>query len=602
MKILLVTLRKRAGSDDVSRRETILEGERIRLGRGVAMEINLPDIEVDFHHADLVGGPTGLSLVAAGENGIRVGRKAEQRVELSQGAEARIGRYRFRAEPGRDGAEHVLILEEEPATASRRSTRRVKRRVPEVLPSRRLIGWVLSLSILGVFFLWPMADVLTREAPSDDAVVVDGMARTDVPDPSLMELSWLSGPLSESHAMIEDDCGACHMRPFERTTNNACLACHALVENHADPAEHPSVSLEAHRCASCHKEHNGKLAPTETASVACATCHERIREISPESQFGNISSFAVDHTPFRMAVIVGVGTDANGSVFPQIERVPFDPQNPPSEGSGLKFPHNKHLAEAGVKTPGGNTILRCADCHQQEPGGNLMRPIKFDRDCSGCHKMTFNAAGVERELPHASEDEVARIVRDYFVSAAMAGGVTTESAPEPVKRKRRRRIAGQSTTETKAATLTDDDREQAIQWATQEAQVQMDTIFGVRLCGNCHEARKSPGASGIDRWQVMPALLQRQWMPKARFDHEPHRVMDCTNCHNAPASTASSDVLMPGIATCQGCHKGQGEEDGARSECVDCHEYHVPGRSPMSAEHAEIFHARANARQKAAAN
>jgi predicted CXXCH cytochrome family protein len=299
-----------------------------------------------------------------------------------------------------------------------------------------------------------------------------------------------------------------------------------------------------------------------------------------------------------MAVIVGVDQAEDGTLTPQIERVPFDPKNPPQEGSGLKFPHAKHLVEGGVNAPAGNQQLQCADCHQQEPGGKLMRPIKFDRDCSGCHRMIFNAAGIERDLPHAAEDEVARIVRDYFISAALEGGVENERAPEPVKRKRKRRIAGQNTNESRVEALTDNDRAIAIEWAKNEATLQMDAIFGTRLCGTCHEARKSPDETGVDRWRVMPALLQRQWMPKARFDHDPHRVMDCTNCHNAPESLKSSDVLMPGIDTCQACHQGEGEIDGARSECVDCHEYHIPGRAPMSPAHAEIFEARASVRQR----
>jgi len=212
--------------------------------------------------------------------------------------------------------------------------------------------------------------------------------------------------------------------------------------------------------------------------------------------------------------------------------------------------------------------------------------------------MIFNAAGTERELPHAAEDEVARIVRDYFIAAALEGGVENERAPEPVKRKRKRRIAGQNTNESRVEALSDNDRSIAIEWAKNEAVLQMDAIFGTRLCGTCHEAQKSADQTGVDRWRIMPALLQRHWMPRARFDHDPHRVMDCTNCHNAPDSLRSSDVLMPGIETCQSCHQGEGELDGARSECVDCHEYHIPGRAPMSPEHAEIFEARASVRQR----
>lgn len=602
MRILLVTLRKRAGSDEVSRRETLLDAEQIRIGRGVSMEINLPDLDVDFHHADveLVNGQLVLKSVADG--GLKVGRRKQNEAALGAGEDVRIGRFRFRAEPGRDDAAAVLVMEEVPEEKKGRrfAIGGGKRRIDEVLPSRRTLSWALVLLILGVFVGWPMSDVLTREPPSDDAVVAEGMLRTDVPDPSPMEIAWTSGPISESHAMIQDDCGACHLRPFQMVANNACLACHATVENHTDVDRHPSMALDNMRCAHCHKEHNGGAAPTETASTACATCHADIKAIAPDSQMADIHGFATDHTPFKMAVVVGVGQGENGNLVPQVERVPFDPENPPSEGSGLKFPHATHLAEGGVLSPTGRVELKCGSCHEPDASGNLMTPVRFDEDCAGCHKMTFNAAGIERELPHAKEDEVARILTDYFIAAALEGGVTTPNAPEPVTRKRRR-IAGENTAQVREAQLSDSDRGIAIEWAKQEAVQQMDTIFGTRLCGTCHEARKTEDEAGTARWQVMPAILQRHWMPRARFDHAPHKVMDCTTCHNAPESTRASDVLMPGIALCQGCHQGEGKIDGARSECVDCHEYHIPGRTPMSPVHAAIFQARAEARQRAKA-
>lgn len=602
MKLLLVTLRKRAGSEEVSRRETLIDHDEVRIGRGVTMEISLPDLDVDFHHATVTRADGELVVTAVSEGGLRVGRRKRTRVSLGAGEEARIGRYRFRAEQGRDGADFVLVMEEEPPAADSRRFRvgGGRRRIEEVLPSRRKLSWALVLGMLGLFVAWPMADVLTREAPSADAVVTDGMARTDVPDPSPMEIAWSSGPLSTSHAMIGNDCGACHLRPFERVPNNACLSCHAPIENHSDPQAHPVVALENTRCAGCHQEHNGGAAPTETASTACASCHANIRDVAPESRLPDIHGFAADHPPFRMAVVVDVQQEEDGTLLPQIERLPFDPQNPPSEGSGLKFPHAKHLAAGGVMSPAGEVQLQCASCHEQEPGGGLMQPISFEEDCAGCHRMTFNAAGTERPLPHAEEDEVARIVTDYFIAAALEGGVTTPSAPEPVKRQRRR-IAGENTAEVREAQLSDADRGIAINWAKQEAVRQMDVIFGTRLCGTCHEARKFEDQTGTARWRVLPAVLQRHWMPRARFDHEPHRVMDCTNCHEAPGSTRASDILMPGIATCQDCHQGEGSPDGALTECVSCHEYHIPGRSPMSPAHAAMFRARAEARQQAEA-
>jgi hypothetical protein len=206
MKLLLVTVRKRPGSDEESKRETILEGQEIQIGRAVSMEICLPDIGVDFKHATLTQRDGKLIMTSTGVGGLEVGGKDRDEVDLGSET-AKIGRFSFRGEAGRDGADAVLVMTEDAVVAPKKK-KKSKRVLEDVLPSRRLLSWVFALAIIGVFFAWPMSEVLTREAPNDDAVVVEGMARTDVPDPSPMEVAWSSGQISESHAMIQDDCGA----------------------------------------------------------------------------------------------------------------------------------------------------------------------------------------------------------------------------------------------------------------------------------------------------------------------------------------------------------------------------------------------------------
>lgn len=609
MKLLLVTLRKRAGSDDVSRRETILEGTEFKVGRAVSSEINLSDIDIDYHHATvrLDGGQVRISAESEGGISAQSGRVNE--ANLSASGAVAIGRYTFKAEPGRDGADAVLVLEEEPAEARSSSKRTGKRDLEQVLPSRRLLGWVFSLAIVGIFVIWPMTDVLQRPGMpggpavnTDEIVLVDGMARKDLPKPSAMEIAWSSGPLSDVHKLIENDCAACHVSPFEMTADNACLSCHANTENHADVQAHPAVSLDNTRCGSCHKEHNGGATPIETAITECTNCHQDIKSVSAKSELENITSFEKQHPIFQLSVITGVEQGEGGAPVATVTRTRFNPEQPPVEKSGLKFPHAKHLVEGGMKSPNGRVQLQCASCHQLEAGGALMRPIDMERDCGGCHRMEFDAAGVKRPLPHADEDEIARVIETYFLAAAMEGGVTSASAPPAVKRKRKKRITleeleqEQQATQAAVAQLSDRDRGLTIEWARKETLVQMDALFGVRLCGTCHEAQKFPDQTGEERWKVLPAVLQRHWMPKARFDHTPHLSMDCTGCHNAPESKKSEDVLMPAMDVCRDCHVDAEQTAGA--DCVSCHEYHIPGRAPMSPAHAELYQARADARQR----
>ncbi|MEM7685675.1 MAG: FHA domain-containing protein, partial [Pseudomonadota bacterium] len=163
MKLLLVTIRKRAGSDEVSKRETILEGSEIHIGRAVSMEICLPDIGVDYQHATVEMRDGKLMMKAAGVGGIKVDGADRDEADLGT-ASVKIGRFTFRGEPARDGADAVMVMEEAAAAEAPTHKRRGKRQLENVLPSRRMLAWVFSLTIIGVFLGWPMYDVMQREA------------------------------------------------------------------------------------------------------------------------------------------------------------------------------------------------------------------------------------------------------------------------------------------------------------------------------------------------------------------------------------------------------------------------------------------------------
>jgi hypothetical protein len=72
---------------------------------------------------------------------------------------------------------------------------------------------------------------------------------------------------------------------------------------------------------------------------------------------------------------------------------------------------------------------------------------------------------------------------------------------------------------------------------------------------------------------ILTANIAEKWLPNARFDHDAHRGFSCIGCHqNALTSTETSDILIPGIATCQKCHAPGPER--AESGCFECHTYH----------------------------
>lgn len=116
---------------------------------------------------------------------------------------------------------------------------------------------------------------------SGDTSVVPGFARLVLP-----------GPLSASHAFLEEKCESCHV-PHQGPGPETCIACHAT--NQALLARQPTAFHATIRdCSGCHIEHLGRgRRPTQmdhevlmvvakrstkaalaSGGLECTTCHE----------------------------------------------------------------------------------------------------------------------------------------------------------------------------------------------------------------------------------------------------------------------------------------------------------------------------------------
>ncbi|MEE8587489.1 MAG: hypothetical protein V3T83_21845 [Acidobacteriota bacterium] len=206
-------------------------------------------------------------------------------------------------------------------------------------PQRRLI---LAGSLLAVLaFALTLADVFFRSG------------------------SFLSsGPLSSSHALLEEDCGSCHA--LGGVTDENCSRCHERLFG-ATTEEAPIYSLQAHyvyrsedlerqgdpelepSCAACHGEHKGRTSVASGVSdQRCLSCHP-------------VGSFESGHPQFDVVA----------------EQTP-DP-------AGLKFNHARHtkvFAER-LQLEGEQA---CLYCHEPGPSGMHFDPLDFDRHCgAACH-------------------------------------------------------------------------------------------------------------------------------------------------------------------------------------------------------------------------
>jgi hypothetical protein len=110
--------------------------------------------------------------------------------------------------------------------------------------------------------------------------------------------------------------------------------------------------------------------------------------------------------------------------------------------------------------------------------------------------------------------------------------------------------------------------------------------------------------------------VQHEWLERARFSHAAHATQACATCHPSAAirdsdadagdepdwakpgaipygliderpeitvAESSSEIMMPGLETCRGCHvsPGQGDRQKVASPCSACHDFHDHSLAPM---------------------
>jgi cytochrome c peroxidase len=99
-----------------------------------------------------------------------------------------------------------------------------------------------------------------------------------------------------------------------------------------------------------------------------------------------------------------------------------------------------------------------------------------------------------------------------------------------------------------------------------------DRLLFDKGCKLCHVMVKGQGTLPMVAKSSIPA----RWFLHAEFNHDSHRLLTCTACHNrTPESRQTADILLPGIASCRSCHQDSGaRRDAANGRCSECHSYH----------------------------
>src|SRR5579872_416804 len=366
---------------------------------------------------------------------------------------------------------------------------------------------------------------------------------------------YSAGPVSRAHAFAEPRCEMCHRtvaapqpgqpvparadsanRLFrQHTTDGACLTCHEAPAHAANQTTPPT-------CATCHRDHQGRVELSKTDDRFCVACHGELHTTHGEPRVAK----AIDAFPSRHPEFAAVRPGA-------------------ADPGRIKFNHAVHLKD-GLRGPSGPETLMCATCHRPEivrtvthpkrlPATALMAPVSYRQQCARCHPLFFDER-IAEQAPHDVPEKVRPLVRQAL-AAYIQRNPTALAAADDV----RRRVPLNFPRPVEPPARTPQE------WVTRRVAFD-ERILWNKTCAECHE-RASTADAGLPIYEK--SNITRQWMPRAAFDHAPHSMVTCESCHAARGSAKTSDVLLPKQAVCATCHA---PSKGAESRCFECHRYH----------------------------
>jgi hypothetical protein len=381
---------------------------------------------------------------------------------------------------------------------------------------------------------------------------------------------YSAGQMSADHAFLAAKCDACHfqMAGFfkQKTSDSACLTCHDGPIHHADQVFTP-------HCSSCHEEHRGLPQLAKTSDAACSQCHADLRATGGAVKFvRDIENFGSGHPEFAAL--------RPGAVDP----------------GTIKLNHAVHMKK-NLAGPNGQFVqLDCDDCHRPANSADpwrfaapappvatsgatnapaisamppsmqksdraalvlaqaLMAPPAYAKTCAACHGLQFDKRftdGVPHDTPEVIHAFLDQRFRQYIFEHPSE---VREMVPVPGLPQKAQPVAVRVLTPP--------------QWVAERVAESEQLLYG-KTCKQCHAISFS-AATPLP--VVAKSNITPRWMPHANFNHERHQAVACTECHAALTSRETSDILLPGIATCEKCHHSG--KDGAEARCFECHTYH----------------------------
>lgn len=612
MSFVVRQIAKRADGGDIIRTRT-LDIAEITVGRGTDCDIQLADLGVMLRHARLLQLSDGtVAIQSTGGIPLEIDGKFVSRADLSVADNPiiNIASHRLSLSKG-DAPGSIAITAERVIAATDAADAASETGIfslRETMPSKRGLAWVLAGLVLIIGLALPLFMMGGSDLPADMVAAAarpngDGAARLQ---PALggedikktgysADMVWTSGPLSTAHAGLSNNCGACHSQPFVSVTDSACVSCHKpdAVPDHASadrmatgrlPAGgfeagiHKGLNLPEGRCASCHKEHEGPRGALMVAASFCTDCHTGLSGRLKDTKIANVPDWD-DHPQFKPTLVTAASLTA-----PKFERVSLGDK--PVERSGLVYPHDIHqsatnsvgnMVQKQGLAAGPNGALACSYCHTPDSDGVRFKPIEMEKNCGDCHDLAFaKDGGIVRTLPHGKPEQVAGIIRDFYLGQAL-------NPRAGVQRLAFERRAPGKMAELEAADL----RITSVGEARARGDAAIAQIFGANgkaggLCSDCHIVNNTGAPNVAERFTIAPVTLASHYLPKGQFPHGQHKTYDrktgdaaCVACHKGVmTSKVSTEVLLPSITQCRDCHGSSNVATNVAATCNTCHGFH----------------------------
>jgi predicted CXXCH cytochrome family protein len=556
MDVLLRQLRA-APDGGTEYQDTELRGEGLSLGSAADCTIQLLGERVEAQHATVRARHHELSVTSVRRARVYINGRPVRSAIAKLGDLIEIGAHRLRVLDPPAGFDFALEWEPDPQVAPSAYERAFRTDLSMTWLSRRAAAWILAALILLGALLVPYGGLVRQRS--------GGHLPPLVPSDQL----WSAGPLTPAHQLAAGQrCGSCHQQLFLHVRDATCRECHRGIGDHVQPARLAETQLgPAQRCAQCHQEHHAPVSGLVVRDNGlCVDCHAH-----SDVRFGALKVHPVEgfslntHPAFTVSLLKPAGTaDENGQLRWAVSR---EPVSTAREQSNLKFSHAQHLDPEHVTRASDRGALGCSDCHTLDADGEHFIPITMQRSCSSCHELTFDPQAPDRQLPHGKPRDAILLIQDYFVRNAVA-----PRAPASGFHRRRMPEEAEPQAACTAAPL---------ECAMKRAQGEIQNQFTGRGCVSCHEVRDQHTSELLDRFQVEPVRLTRDYFPKVHFSHRLHAVQKgksgdaaCLTCHAVKASRRSADLFIPNLSKCLDCHSERLAVDRVTLQCSSCHSYH----------------------------